>query len=624
MTADYDIFVSHAWADGELPGQIADALKDAGLRVWFDATEINDFSSITRAVNKGLSKSKALLAYYSKPYPLRRACQWELTAAFLAAQSEGDPRRRVLVINPEPGASHIHPIELRDAKFRTLLKDNGAALQELAQSVGKHVARLDGPLADIHSLTAPQWYGRSPVGSTRFVGRLAEMWQLHSLLNAADVAQITGAVVNAGQVTGLGGVGKSLLAEEYALHFGAAYPGGVFWLRAYGNDDAKSALGPEEREAERAGQMQSMAERLGVTTQDMTLAQIEGALGREIERRRKRCLWVVDDVPNGLDGEALPRWFAPHPLARTLITTRSREYRSLASGIDLSVLAPDEAHQLLISRRQASDAGEEEQAHLLAEDLGRHALALDVTASALQRSVAAAPFRNFRTKLSRPDKDAMELAAELADALPNRREKSIAQTLLHSIRNLGQEGLDFLRLASVLPVAPIPASLVTAALEEADKLSHDDAEERTSLAIKQLTASSLAEKAGENQEACAVHTLVSRTVRFWEKSKTNAGNHRIWRGAFEHIRSRFRCGEPSRTRVLRRAAVEAVMATIGRDMKELAEVDDKFPMLEVLQRDLFWLFGESTTLGGLAEQKRVRKRLLKVIERTRKNWRVRP
>ena len=40
-------------------------------------------------------------------------------------------------------------------------------------------------------------------------------------------------------MSGLGGVGKSLLAEEYALHFGAAYPGGVFWLRAYGNDDAK-------------------------------------------------------------------------------------------------------------------------------------------------------------------------------------------------------------------------------------------------------------------------------------------------------------------------------------------------------------------------------------------------
>ena len=67
--------------------------------MWFDAEEIEDFASITAVVTEGLAKSKALVAYYSKTYPLRRACQWELTAAFLAAQTEGDPRRRVLVIS---------------------------------------------------------------------------------------------------------------------------------------------------------------------------------------------------------------------------------------------------------------------------------------------------------------------------------------------------------------------------------------------------------------------------------------------------------------------------------------------------------------------------------------------
>ena len=260
----------------------------------------------------------------------------------------------MLVVNPRDKADHIHPIELRDAKFRSAPKDNGAALQELAQAIVKHVSKLDGPLADIHPLTAPNWYGTAAVGSTRFVGRLAEMWELHSLLHAGDVTQITGAAVASGgigQVSGMGGVGKSLLAEEYALHFGAAYPGGVFWLRAYGNDDAKSAITPEAREAERAGQVQSIAEELEIKTQGLSAAQIMGALTREMERRGKPCLWVVDDVPNGLDGEALRRWFAPHPLARTLITTRSREYGSLAHGIDLSVLAPQEAYQLLTSRR---------------------------------------------------------------------------------------------------------------------------------------------------------------------------------------------------------------------------------------------------------------------------------
>jgi hypothetical protein len=94
MPAEYDVFLSHAWADGDRPREIAQALEAAGLRVWFDAKEIADFEGITRVVQQGLAKSKALLAYYSKAYPTRRACQWELTAAFLAAQQEGDPRRR--------------------------------------------------------------------------------------------------------------------------------------------------------------------------------------------------------------------------------------------------------------------------------------------------------------------------------------------------------------------------------------------------------------------------------------------------------------------------------------------------------------------------------------------------
>src|SRR5690349_7183944 len=118
MLPEYDVFVSHAWVDGDRPRQIADALTAVGLKVWFDETEIKDFEGITRAIQQGLATAKVLLAFYSKAYPTRRACQWELTAAFLAAQREGDPRRRVLVVNPESRAEHIHPIELRDAKFR--------------------------------------------------------------------------------------------------------------------------------------------------------------------------------------------------------------------------------------------------------------------------------------------------------------------------------------------------------------------------------------------------------------------------------------------------------------------------------------------------------------------------
>ena len=222
----------------------------------------------------------------------------------------------------------------------------------------------------------------------------------------------------------------------------------------------------------------------------------------------------MDDVPNGLDGETLRRWFAPHSLARTLITTRSREYGALAKEINLSVLTPDEAHQLLTSQRQPAGKDEEEQARELAKDLGYHALAVDVTGSALVSFGAAEPFGEFRAELAREDEDALELAKELADALPNGHEKSIAKTLLRSIVRLGLEGRDFLRLASVLAVAPIPASFARTVFEKADKLSHNDAQRYQAQAFHQVTSASLAEIAGEPGDSRAVHTLVSRTVRF--------------------------------------------------------------------------------------------------------------
>ena len=76
--------------------------QSRGLSVWFDQNEIDEFAPITDKIRHGLANSKALLVWYSVDYPRSRPCQMELTAAFIAAQREGDPRQRVWVINPEP------------------------------------------------------------------------------------------------------------------------------------------------------------------------------------------------------------------------------------------------------------------------------------------------------------------------------------------------------------------------------------------------------------------------------------------------------------------------------------------------------------------------------------------
>jgi hypothetical protein len=68
-------------------------------------------------------------------------------------------------------------------------------LQALANIVLQHVRDLKGTLSEIHTFASTEWYGTTPLGSTCFVGRIPEMWKLHSILHAGDVAQISGATL---------------------------------------------------------------------------------------------------------------------------------------------------------------------------------------------------------------------------------------------------------------------------------------------------------------------------------------------------------------------------------------------------------------------------------------------
>jgi len=241
----YDLFLSYPHKDKVEVAKICKALHDKGLNVWMDETKIPDYASITRSIVDGLARSRVLVAYNSLNYAHSRACQWELTAAFLAAQREGDPRQRVLIINPEENAEHIHPVELRDELFQKAPADQHG-IDSLAASVANHVAAIEGTIGEIRGLIQPRWFGKKGTGSNRFVGRLPDMWHIHSSLRGAEVPIITGATSTTVQIHGMGGLGKSLLAEEYALRYAAAFPGGVFWVRAFGNDDVKTAMGPDE------------------------------------------------------------------------------------------------------------------------------------------------------------------------------------------------------------------------------------------------------------------------------------------------------------------------------------------------------------------------------------------
>ncbi len=502
------IFISYRRKDSAQVGALAAALKAEGLTVWLDRDEIEDAASIQRRIDAGLAEAGALLAWYSADYPRSRACQWELTAALIAAGAEKDPVRRLLIVNPEATAEHIQPVQARDLQHLAFAGDYA----DLARRIKAAVAPIVGTLGALRRLTRPEWHGAHGLGSNRFVGRVADLWAVHSALAAGNHAIVAGlpaprAAGELAQVRGSGGIGKSLLAEEYALRFGAWWPGGVFWLRAYGNSDDPDETAADlaaRREATYGSQLAGFAQELGLDTRDKTDAQIRADLGR---RLTEPYLWIVDDLPACGRAE-LERWLAPSSSGQTLVTTRSRRLDGLGAEIDLALLPPEDARALL-----TLDHSPKPEETNTVEDILRlldgHALALDVARSACCRQ----GYAGFLARLEHPDRDALALAAEIARDLPNGHNPHIAATLLGSVRQLDAQGLDCLRLAAQLAAAPIPRDLLAACLAEADRLEHPDAEDRADLGLQQALDHSLAEEA-EGPQSVTVHTLVGRTLRF--------------------------------------------------------------------------------------------------------------
>jgi tetratricopeptide (TPR) repeat protein len=527
----YDVFLSYHHADQVAARRLLAALHASKVKVFFDENDVEDFESISARLSQGVSRSKALLALYSVTYPTRRACQFELTAAFVAGQGVGDPRARVLVINPSQGIDHIQPVELRDALFRVLPEQaSDAEVEAAAIAVARHVRRLTGLLGAVRRLDRAPWRGRRPVGSPTFVGRIATLWEIHSQLHESDLRPITGAVgPGVAQIVGLAGVGKTMLAEEYALRFGSAYPAGVFWLNAPGGSARAPSVCASDRAswinglaAERIGQIRGIAAELGVPVEILAdPSSVEGALVQELERRGGLHLWVVDNVPEGLDGDELREWFAPHRLGKTLLTTRGRDYRSLATFVEPGVLGQDDAVKLLTQLRPPDGPGEIEEAVGLAAELGFHPLALAVAGAAMV-SGGESPYAEFRADLREPDEDVLEFAAELADVLPTGHNPSIAKTLLGSIGGLDQPGIDLLRLSSYLASAPIPTFLVDGVFATADDLAETAARRRGARGRHEAQRASLAECYG-SEGAQTVHPLVARTVRFTDHDKRGRG-----------------------------------------------------------------------------------------------------
>lgn len=76
---EYDVFISHASEDKEaVVRPLANALKDKGVKVWYDEFELKIGDSLRRKIDQGLSKSRFGIVVISKSFVKKGWTNYEL------------------------------------------------------------------------------------------------------------------------------------------------------------------------------------------------------------------------------------------------------------------------------------------------------------------------------------------------------------------------------------------------------------------------------------------------------------------------------------------------------------------------------------------------------------------
>lgn len=390
----YDVFLSVCGTD-RAPGRLlATELRALGLRVFVDEDNIEPFTPISSSIWSALAVSKCLVAYYSAEYAVRPSCQFELMAAYLAGQSTGDPVGRILVINPEPETRHLRPVELANTKFAV----PSLGFTEIAALITKRLAAIDGPIGAARSTRPPQLPARLSAHVRNLIGRYTELWDLHTALFGTDYPLIEESACGPfASVHGLPGAGKTALVATYAWRFAAAFAGGVRWS---------------------------------------TFAEIDTIVPTSCDRCSSRegdMLWVVDEVPDDVDTEALLNSL-PRP-GRTVLISDSDLFRDQLPGVLVSALPRTDAAALLDRYRTPDNDRDEAARYEVVDMLGGNPAAL----------VAAARYLRDRHDLASylSISEVLKCRGPLADTVFGRIQRLVARltgperTLLGQVGDLG-------------------------------------------------------------------------------------------------------------------------------------------------------------------------------------------
>ena len=441
------IFISHTGKDRAWAEWARWHLETAGYRTELDSVDWPPGTNFMHAMDQALRRDNPMLVLLSTAYldPDRYTAD-EWTARL--AQRRKDPAAKLIPLRIEPVDLHAglwSPIIVPDLfdlppdQAVTVLVD---AVRQVLDPAPPGTLTAVPPTYPAHptaSMGAAVGGGPRPPGSLPavwnlarrnlgFTGRDDMLNRLHDTLSAGDRVAVQA-------LHGMGGVGKTQLALEYAHRFAGEYDL-VWWI-------------PAEQPELIGDHLATLAQKLHLAPAGTTTPDAVEALQDHL-RQMPRWLLVFD---NAEDRDQLTGWLPDGP-GRVLITSRNPQWTGVAVPVDVDVFTRPESVALLHTHLPHLD---ETDADLLAAALGDLPLAVGQAADLLAETHL--PVRTYLT----------ELAAHTADLLRQGRPAAgypapLAATITLTADRLttaDPAAAHLLYLCARLGPEPIPADLFT-------------------------------------------------------------------------------------------------------------------------------------------------------------------
>lgn len=256
----FDVFISYSrsddlGADGPGSGPVSALCKfienhvllpgNAQIRVFVDFEGIRDYDDWRHRILSALRHSKILLVCLSPNYFASDYCKWEWQH-FLGRQGhrnlrgEGESIQSIKLAALPPQLEEKYP-EWWSSVRRSNTLDFDWPSNKASMTCGaplEQAARIADSIAQRVRLARSELahrYGNLRAATEHFVGRASLLRALHETVALGENGAIT-------VLHGLGGMGKSELALQYANEYARSFPAGIWWIDAEPFSDLRSAI----------------------------------------------------------------------------------------------------------------------------------------------------------------------------------------------------------------------------------------------------------------------------------------------------------------------------------------------------------------------------------------------